>query len=115
MLIDSEGPLWYRGLAQHDEQAEVPHLEALVEQHQAKRIVMGHTLTECTVKPRFGGRVVLIDTGMSQVNGSHLACLLIEGDKFYTIHRGERLELPKDSGEGLAEYLRAAAALDASP
>ena len=40
---------------------------------------------------------------------------LIEGDKFYTTYRGERLELPKDSGEGLAEYLRATAALDASP
>ncbi len=56
-----DGPLWYRGLAQIPE-ADVEDI--LAKQH-ARAIVIGHTVTTTgRVAPRFGGKVVMIDTGM---------------------------------------------------
>jgi hypothetical protein len=56
-----DGPLWYRGLAQSPE-ADVDDM--LAKQH-ARAIVIGHTVTTTgRVAPRFGGKVVMIDTGM---------------------------------------------------
>lgn len=56
-----DGPLWYRGLAQIAE-AEIDDI--LAKQH-ARAIVVGHTVTTTgRVVPRFGGKIVMIDTGM---------------------------------------------------
>lgn len=56
-----DGPLWYRGLTQIAE-AEVDDI--LAKQH-ARAFVIGHTVTTTSrVLPRFGGKVVMIDTGM---------------------------------------------------
>jgi Calcineurin-like phosphoesterase len=115
ILVDPEGPLWYRGLANNDEAAEEPHLEAVLNNFGVKRIVIGHTPTAGTVIPRFGGRVLIIDVGLSAVYGRRLACLVVEGGKFYCLHRGEKLPLPADSGPGLLEYLKKAASLDPQP
>jgi hypothetical protein len=115
VLVDSEGPLWYRGLANNEEAAEMPHLEAVLSSFEAKRIVIGHTPTAGTVIPRFGGRVLLIDVGLAAAYGRRLACLVVEGGEFYSLHRGEKLPLPADSGPGLLEYLKKAAALDPQP
>jgi hypothetical protein len=68
--------------------------------------------------PRFGGKVVLIDIGLSRVydNVGKMGCLEIEGDRVSAIHRGQRLELPKDEkGPDMLRYLRTAAALDPAP
>ena len=116
IVINPEGPLWYRGLAQHDEEAEEPHLQALLNQHGAKRIVMGHTIVAKAVMPRFGGRAIFIDVGMSAFYGGPAACLLIEGGQLFAMHRGEKLPLPTtDSQPDLLAYLKQAAALDPAP
>ncbi len=115
LAVDKDGPLWYRGLAQHVESEESIHLENLLETHGVKRIVIAHTTTDGTVIPRFNGRVILIDVGLSKVYGGRQACLLIEGDEIFTLHRGKKLPLPTDSGVGLLNYLRQAAALDPQP
>ena len=116
IVMDPEGPLWYRGLAQHDEESEEPHLQALLDQHDARRIVMGHTMIAKAVMPRFGGRAIFIDVGMSAFYGGPPACLLIEGDKLFAIHRGKKLPLPTtDSPSHLLTYLKRAAALDPAP
>ena len=116
IVIDPEGPLWYRGLAQHDEESEEPHLQALLNQHGAKRIVMGHTIVAQAVMPRFGGRAIFIDVGMSAFYGGPAACLLIEGGQLFAIHRGKKLPLPTtDSQPDLLAYLKQAAALDPVP
>ncbi len=116
-VMDGEGPLWYRGLAQGDEKALEPHVKAVLQTHQAERIVIGHTPTEGAIVPRFGGKVMLIDVGLSRVFDPRprLACLLIENGKPYALHRGKKLELPSDSSSGLLNYLKQAAALDPSP
>jgi hypothetical protein len=41
--------------------------------------------------------------------------VIIEHGKPYSLHRGKQLEIPADSGKGLLEYLKAAAALDPKP
>jgi hypothetical protein len=117
IVMDEEGPLWYRGLAQGDQIQLEAHVKALFENHQVDRIVIGHTPTEGAVLPRFGGKVLLIDVGLSRVFDAQprMACLLIEKGKPYALHRGVKLELPPDSSGGLSMYLKQAAALDPSP
>ena len=115
MVRDDDGPLWFRGLALADEKSLEAHVTAVLAHHRAARIVIGHTVTEGTVIPRFGGRVLLIDAGMTQFYGARQACLVIEDGKPYVLHRGRRLELPSDSGPDLLRYLKQAAALDPPP
>ena len=64
-LIEADGPLWYRGLATLPDDRQ-PAVDALLKRHGARRIVLGHTpqLPEARIRTRFGGLVVLIDTGM---------------------------------------------------
>jgi hypothetical protein len=116
-VMDSEGPLWYRGLAQGDETALESHVNSALKNYQAGRIVIGHTLTDGVILPRFGGKVLMIDVGLSRVFDSRprMACLVIENGRAYALHRGEKLELPSDSGSGLLSYLQRAATLDPSP
>src|SRR5437867_4657448 len=117
LVMDGEGPLWYRGLAQEDEMALELHVKSVLQNHQAERIVIGHTPTEGAILPRFGGKVLLIDVGLSRVFDSRprMACLLIENDKPCALHRSEKLELPSNSDSDLLRYLRQAAARDPSP
>lgn len=115
IVTDEEGPLWYRGLALGDEDILRTHVEEVLERHAARRIVIGHTVTQGTVMPRFDGRIVGIDVGLSQHYGGPPACLLIEDGQLFTLHRGKKLALPADSGQPLLDYLRKAAQLDPSP
>ncbi len=92
-----------------------PHLDTVLSNYDARRIVVGHTVTGGAVLFRFGGRAILIDVGLSAFYGGRLACLIIEKDRTYALHRGRKLELPSDSGSGLLDYLKKAAALDPPP
>ncbi len=109
---DGDGPLWYRGLANGDEAALADHVDQVLATLGVKHIVIGHTVAP-TVLPRHGGKVIMIDVGLSAVYGGPPTCLVIEHGKPYTLHRGEKLELP--IGGDLLPYLRAAAALDPPP
>jgi hypothetical protein len=91
-----EGPLWYRGLATEPEETFAPTLNRILQQVAARAIVAGHTpVTRVTT--RFGGRVVLIDTGMlggpSYPKGVPSA-LEIHGDRFTAIYDDGRETLP---------------------
>jgi hypothetical protein len=116
IVKDPEGPLWYRGLAQED-----PALDPLVEKIQknfgVERVVIGHTYAEAAITPRFGGRVIMIDIGLSRVYDGigKMGCLVIEKGQAFVLHRGKRLELPADASKDLLRYLKAAAALDPPP
>ncbi|HLB31424.1 MAG TPA: metallophosphoesterase, partial [Gammaproteobacteria bacterium] len=111
-LNESEqGPLWYRGLATNDEVAEAPHVEALLAFYDADRIVVGHTPGYGTIMPRFGGKVLVIDTGISDFYGAHLASLVMEGERIHNRQRGTLLAIPTGDTE-LLPYLRSAAALE---
>ena len=59
------GPLWYRGMASEPEAEFAPTLTSILERLKARAVVIGHTpIADARITTRFGGRVVLIDTGM---------------------------------------------------
>lgn len=115
MAMDEQGPLWYRGLAQEEESALAAHVDAVLARHGVKRIVIGHTPTAGAVLPRFGGKVIQADAGLSKAYGSRLACVLIENGKVSAIHRGKTLQLPEGGLDALVQYLETAASLDPAP
>jgi hypothetical protein len=95
-----DGPLWYRGLAQQPEAAFEATLTSILERLRARAIVVGHTpVLPGRIAPRFGGRVVQIDTGM--LDGEFYpkgapAALEIRGDAATAIYvdRREPLAMP---------------------
>jgi TPR repeat protein len=117
VVIDEQGPLWYRGLAQGDEAELQPVVEAILQNYGVKRVVVGHSYAEAAITPRFGGKVILIDIGLSRVydNVGKVGALVIENGRAYALHRGQGLELPRDSGPDMLRYLKQAAALDPRP
>ena len=110
---DSLGPLWYRGLAQGDEAPLAAHVDSVLARFGVKHVVIGHTVTAGTVIPRYDGKVITIDVGLSSAYGGPPAALIIEQGVPWTLHRGTKLALPL-GGDPLP-YLRAAAALDPQP
>jgi hypothetical protein len=116
MVSDPEGPLWYRGLAQGDSSLN-PLVEKIQKNFGVERIVLGHTYADAAITPRFGGRIILIDIGLSRVYDGigKMGCLVMEKDAVFVLHRGKRLELPADSPKDLLQYLKEAAALDPPP
>jgi hypothetical protein len=93
------GPLWFRGMAREDEAAWEPALEQVLGAIGASRVVIGHTVTgDGRIKPRFGGRVTMIDVGMNPLYGRNLAALELLPDGRVTAlypDRREELALPK--------------------
>jgi TPR repeat protein len=118
LVTDVDGPLWYRGLAEGDEAKVQPEIDRLLKHFDVDRIVIGHVYDGGAVMPRFGGRVLLIDVGLSRVydNVGKVGCLEIDDGHAYALHRGEGIELPRDeNGPDMLRYLEQAAALDPKP
>ncbi len=117
IVTDEQGPLWTRDLAQGDEAQLAPVVDQILKHFDADRIVIGHTYSDGAITPRFGGKVILIDVGLSRVyDRVQLGCLEIDRNHAYALHRGHGLELPDDeNGPDMLRYLRQAAALDPHP
>jgi hypothetical protein len=65
MAVSSDGPLWYRGLAQEPEENLAAVLESMLTRLKARYIVSGHTVnSKSDITSRFNNQVFLIDTGM---------------------------------------------------
>ena len=92
-LVDAEGPMWYRGFATLPD-SEQPAFEALVARYGARRFVTGHTpqLPQARIGARFGGRVVLIDTGMlvTHFKNGQPSALEIQDGRLTAIYRTGR-------------------------
>ena len=113
LSIAEHGPFWYRGLAQSPEPELADHVDRTLATFGVKHIVIGHTVTPGAVVPRFDGKVVMIDVGMSAFYGGPPACLIVEQGAAFAMHRGTKLPLPL--GGDIVSYLKAAAALDPAP
>ncbi len=107
---DPEGPFWYRGLAQAPEAELAAHVDNVLSTFGVQHLVVAHTPTPGVVLPRFGGKVILIDVGISEYYGKIPACLVFEGSKPYALHRGHSLELPV--GQDIMGYLKTAVSYD---
>lgn len=87
IIYNNQGPLWYRGLANNEEQSFNQEVDLIFSNLNARFMVIGHTVQAGPInKPddlsRFQGRVWTIDTGISDYYGGKQAALIIEDGKF---------------------------------
>ena len=96
LSIHPEGALWYRGLATAPDDPMGGPFAALLMKYSAKRFVTGHTPQQNrSINTRFGGRAVLIDTGMlASVYKGRASALEIAGDKLTAIYEDGKVTLP---------------------
>ena len=111
ILWNEQGPLWYRGLAQHDEATESPNVAALLAKYHVAHIVIGHTKQYTMVNARFDGAVILTDIFAADRCVDPHAFLIKEGDTMTTVYRGHTLPLGL-SGAAHDAYLAQIADLD---
>jgi hypothetical protein len=94
-----DGPVWYRGLALENEGTFAPEVEAVLQTLNARMIVVGHSVAAGgRVTPRFGGRVVQLDTGMldgSFFPGGRASALEIRDARVTAIYEDRREELDR--------------------
>ncbi len=96
LSIAPQGALWYRGLStEKDDPAGGPFL-VLLKKYDAKRFVTGHTpQAGRSITVRFGGRAILIDTGMlTSVYKGRASALEIDGDKLTAYYEDGKVSLP---------------------
>ncbi|KIO20464.1 hypothetical protein M407DRAFT_81550 [Tulasnella calospora MUT 4182] len=72
-LYGGNGPLWYRGWAMDKDAVVCKKVDAVVEKLGVRRLVMGHTPNFTGIVSRCGGKILLIDTGISHAYGGVLS------------------------------------------
>ena len=94
MARDSNGPLWHRALARGDDASVSEQVKPIFKTHAVRHVVLGHTVSGRII-PKAGGKVILIDVGMSKAYGGPAGCLVIEKGTFYANYAGHpQLKLP---------------------
>jgi calcineurin-like phosphoesterase family protein len=97
-----DGPLWFRGYDQWSEEEGAPQVSKVLEDTKATHIVVGHTVQKSgRIRPRFGNKVFLIDTGMlsSYYPGGRASALEICGDaKFVAVYLDQQVVLLDSAG-----------------
>jgi len=80
--LGEDSPLWYRGYVDEPELTACKRLEAALLELAAERMVVGHTTRrDGRIQSRCGGRLLVIDTGISAHYGGHLSALeVLDGD-----------------------------------
>lgn len=87
LSVRVDGPLWFRGYDQWSEEEGASQLGKLLDAYKATHIVVGHTVQKGgRIRPRFGDKVFLIDTGMlsSYYPGGRASALEIRDDAKFT-------------------------------
>lgn len=93
-VVAGEGALWYRGFSTLPDDPAGGPFAALLARYGARRFVTGHTpQPDRRITARFGGRVVLIDTGMLSDYQGRAAALEIAGDALTAIYEDARVPL----------------------
>ena len=111
ILQDEFGPLWYRGLSGREPVAAPETVQAMLDRHDARHVVIGHTPTGGAIWSRYGGKVIQIDSGISTVYGGHVAYLEATAEGLFAGYPGGKIRLPADES-GLLPYLEQVIALE---
>ncbi len=100
LVLHPEGPLWFRGYDRWPDVGGDALLDDVLDELDAKHIVVGHSPQLASIRPRFGGKIFLIDTGMltSHYDG-RASALEIQDGKFTALYGDERTLL-LDTSEG---------------
>jgi hypothetical protein len=97
LCIREDGPLWFRGYDQWSDEEGPPQVEKILGAFNATNIVVGHTVQKtATIRPRFGGKIFLIDTGMlsTYYPGGKASALEIGDDGSFTaVYLDQRVPL----------------------
>jgi hypothetical protein len=95
LAIAPEGAMWYRGLSTVNDDPSGAPFAALLQKYGAKRFVTGHTpQAGRAITVRFGGRAVLIDTGMlTSVYKGRASALEIDGDRLTACYEDGKVTL----------------------
>jgi hypothetical protein len=108
LSVRPDGPLWFRGYDQWTEEEGAAQMGKILEAFDAAHVAVGHTVQRGgRIRPRFGDKVFLIDTGMlsSYYPGGRASALEICGDaKFTAKYTDEQVVLlgPDASSPGKA-------------
>lgn len=105
ILEDENGPLWYRGLSGGVPAATPETVAAILENHKARHIVVGHTPTSGAIFTRYDGAVIQIDTGLAKAYGGHPAYLEVTSAGLFAGYPAGKLPLPQKDSERAA-YLQ---------
>jgi hypothetical protein len=87
LSVKVDGPLWFRGYDQWSDDEGNAQISKVLEGYNAAHIVVGHTVQKGgRMRPRFGNRVFLIDTGMlsSYYPGGKASALEVCGEARFT-------------------------------
>ncbi|KAG8705647.1 hypothetical protein FRC09_002830 [Ceratobasidium sp. 395] len=76
-LYGDDGPVWYRGWALEPESFACPAVEGVLAKTGVRRMIMGHTPNFENIVSRCGGKIIIIDTGISKAYGGALSALSI--------------------------------------
>ena len=95
LSTNPERALWYRGLATVPDDPKGGPFAALLQKYGATRFVTGHTPQQTrSITVRFGGRAVLIDTGMlSSFYKGRASALEIDGEKLTAYYADGKVTL----------------------
>jgi len=87
LSVKPDGPLWFRGYDQWSDAEDTAQIDKILDAYKVAHIVVGHTVQRSgRIRPRFGDKVFLIDTGMlsSYYPGGRASALEICGDTRFT-------------------------------
>jgi hypothetical protein len=97
-----DGPLWFRGYDLWSDGEGAPQVSKLLEAYKVTHLVVGHTVQKGgRIRPRFGNKVFLIDTGMlsSYYPGGRASALEIcGGAKFIAVYLDQQVVLLDPAG-----------------
>jgi hypothetical protein len=99
ILEDPYGPLWYRGLSGNVPEASPETVAAILENHQARHIVVGHTPTGGAIFTRYDSAVIQIDTGLSKAYGGHPAFMESTAEGKFAGYPAGKVPLPANDAE----------------
>ncbi|KAA6429207.1 MAG: metallophosphoesterase, partial [Trebouxia sp. A1-2] len=105
LLSDTSSPVWYRGYVQHYEAEICPEVQQVVQALQVQRIVSGHNIMQNgKIKSLCGGRVNLIDVGMSRAYFGNMAVWKCSNDSAYAVHsdKSHKLSMPNTASSSLS-------------
>jgi hypothetical protein len=102
LSVRVDGPLWFRGYDRWSDAEGEPQASKVLESYKATHIVVGHTVQNGgRIRPRFGNKVFLIDTGMlsSYYLGGRPSALEICGNgKFIAVYLDQQVVLLDPAG-----------------
>jgi hypothetical protein len=87
LSVRPDGPLWFRGYDQWNEEEGAAQVSKLLDAYKATHIAVGHTVQKGgRMRPRFGNKVFLMDTGMlsSYYPGGRASALQVCGEARFT-------------------------------